>query len=369
MLGGYNISCYGASTGSINLFISGGTAPYTFVWLDGPTIRNRYNLAAGYYRVVVSSANAQSVTREITLTQPDVFQVIIAPLGREGGYNISEFGGNNGVVNVEVQGGVPSYNYLWSNGASHANLDGLIAGTYTLTVHDAINCTTSSSVTLTEPTALQVLSISSPKVIGNFNISCASTGSINLAVAGGTPPYSFDWSNGAHSQNLTNLNEAGTYSVIISDANSKSDGGTITASITLARSPQMNATINPYVYSNSKNTSCNSCTNGSINTVILGTSPGVAPYTYTWNNGSFAQNPNNLGEGVYTVVIKDAAGCAVEKTTSLIAPEREDWTLNGNSNVDSTRFIGTTDPKDLIFKTNSTERLKILANGGIKLNG
>lgn len=63
--GGYNISCHGANTGSINLFISGGTAPYTYVWLDEPTVRNRSNLAAGYYRVVVTSANAQSVKEKL----------------------------------------------------------------------------------------------------------------------------------------------------------------------------------------------------------------------------------------------------------------------------------------------------------------
>jgi hypothetical protein len=368
--GGYNISCHGANTGSINLFISGGTAPYTFVWLDGPTVRNRSNLSAGYYRVVVTSANAQSVTRDITLTEPEVFQVTLNPVVREGGYNISQFGGSDGTISTEIVGGVPPYTFLWSNGITGQNIDGIVAGTYSLTVHDATNCTTTSSVTLTEPTALHVVSITSPKVIGNYNISCASRGSINLIVAGGTPPYSFDWSNGSHDQNLMNLQQAGNYSVEISDANTESTRSILHANITLTESPELNATITPFVYSNNKNMSCYNCTNGIINTAISTTSPGVAPYTYTWNNGSFAQNPNNLGEGTYTVQVKDAAGCSVEKLTTLIAPQREDWNMNGNTGTDdNTHFLGTVDAKDFVFKANNVESLRLLANGGTKLSG
>ena len=367
--GGYNFSCHGAKSGSINLFISGGTAPYTYVWSDGLTIRNRSNMTAGFYSVVVTSASGQSLTREITLTEPGEFQVNIDPVVREGGYNISQYGGSDGTISADVVGGVPPYTFLWSNGTTAQNIDGLIAGTYTLIVHDATNCTASSVVTLTEPSELHVVSISSPKVIGNYNISCASWGSINLVVAGGTPPYSFDWSNGAHDQDLVHIIEPGTYSVEISDANTENTRSVLTASITLTKSPELNATITPFVYSNTKNTTCYNCYNGIINTAISTTSPGVSPYTFTWNNGSFSQNPINLGEGSYSVVIKDAAGCSIEKTASILAPQREDWTMNGNSNIDSNQFIGTTDAKDLVLKTNGVERLKLLSNGSIKLHG
>ncbi|MBK9798807.1 MAG: SprB repeat-containing protein [Bacteroidetes bacterium] len=368
--GGYNISCNGANNGSINLFISGGTAPYTYVWLDGPTVRNRSNLSAGYYSVVVTASNGFTVTRGITLTEPELFQVNLDPVVRKGEYNISQFGGNDGTVSAGVVGGVPPYTFLWSNGMTFQNLDGLIAGTYTLTVHDATNCIASSSITLTEPTELHVVSITSPKVIGNYNISCGANGSINLVVAGGTPPYSFDWSNGSHDQNLVQLTEAGTYSVEISDANTESTRSILHANITLTKSPQFNASITSFVYSNNKNTTCYNCNNGIINTAITTTSPGVAPYTYTWNNGSFSQNPNNLGEGSYSVVIKDAAGCSVEKSATIIAPQREDWTMKGNAGTDeNTDFLGTTDQKDFVFKANNTESMRLLSSGGTQFSG
>ncbi|HRH01757.1 MAG TPA: SprB repeat-containing protein [Bacteroidia bacterium] len=368
--GGYNISCHGANTGSINLFISGGTAPYTYVWYDGPTVRNRSNLYAGSYKVIVTTSNGLSVTREITLTEPELFQVNLDPVVREGGYNISQFGGSDGTVSASVVGGVPPYTFLWSNGMDFQNIDGLIAGTYTLTVHDATNCIASSSITLAEPTELHVVSISSPKVIGNYNISCGANGSINLVVAGGTPPYSFDWSNGSHDQNLVNLRESGNYSVEISDANTESTRSILHANITITKAPFFNASITPFVYSNNKNTTCNNCNNGIINTAISTSSPGVSPYTYTWNNGSFSQNPNNLGEGSYSVVIKDAAGCSVEKSATIIAPQREDWTMKGNSGTnDTTDFLGTTDQKDFVFKANNIESLRLLSNGGTKFTG
>ena len=368
--GGYNISCHGANTGSINLFISGGTAPYTYVWYDGPTVRNRSNLYAGSYKVIVTTSNGLSVTREITLTEPELFQVNLDPVVREGGYNISQFGGSDGTVSASVVGGVPPYTFLWSNGMDFQNIDGLIAGTYTLTVHDATNCIASSSITLTEPTELHVVSISSPKVIGNYNISCGANGSINLVVAGGTPPYSFDWSNGSHDQNLVNLSESGTYSVEISDANTESTRSILHANIILKKAPLFNATITPFVYSNNKNTTCYNCNNGIINTAISTTSPGVSPYTFTWNNGSFSQNPNNLGEGSYSVVIKDAAGCSVEKSATIIAPQREDWTMKGNAGTDeNTDYLGTTDQKDFVFKANNIESMRLLSNGGTKFTG
>lgn len=372
--GGYNISCHGANTGSINLFISGGTAPYTYVWLDGPTVRNRSNLTAGYYRVVVTSANALSVTREITLTQPDIFQVLLHPTQYEGGYNLSENGGNNGIIEVEITGGVPPYTCLWSNGSTSSDrISELVAGTYSLTVHDATNCTSSASVTLIEPTVLHLVSITSPLVVSSYNIGCGFPGSINVNVAGGTPPYQYEWEHGPSTQNVTDLTEPGDYGVLIRDEN----GAEVRTSIQLSRSPGISATATAFVYPNNKNTSCNTCTNGSISTTITS---GTAPYTFIWNNGASVQNPNNLGAGIYSVAITDAAGCTTEKTAILTAPEREDWTMNGNTGTNpATQYIGTSDNKDLVFKRMNVETMRfdtsgtsfeklLTAKGGIALN-
>jgi hypothetical protein len=167
-----------------------------------------------------------------------------------------------------------------------------------------------AATTLIEPTALHVVSITSPKVIGNYNIGCTLPGSINLVVAGGVTPYTFEWEGGANTQNLSGLTEANSYGVIVRDES----GGEVRTSITLTASPQISAQTTPFVYPNTKNTSCYNCNNGSITTSF---SSGTAPYTFSWNNGASIQNPSNLAAGLYSVVITDAAGCSIERTAIL----------------------------------------------------
>lgn len=363
--GGYNISCHGANTGSISLFISGGNAPYTFVWLDGPTIRNRGNLTAGYYRVVVTASNGASVIREITLKEPDIFQVTLQASEFEGGYNLPENGASNAKIDAIIEGGVPPYTYLWSNGKNEPTVDNLAAGNYSVTVHDATNCTATSTVTLTEPTTFHLVSITSPFILNSIYNTTACRkmdGNINLIVAGGTPPYKFQWSNGAFTQNLTDI-AAGDYAVIATDAN----GAEFNAAITLTSSPEVKANFNAFVYSNGKNTSCYSCSNGSIASANVS---GLAPYTYVWNNGLTTAAIQNLASGIYHVILTDALGCSFENDITLVAPDREDWTMSGNSNTNpNTQFIGSTDAKDVVFKTNNNEALRLLSSGGVNVNG
>lgn len=360
--GGYNVGCHGANTGAINLFISGGTAPYTYAWSDGATIRNRSNLIAGYYQVIVTSSNGQSLTKEITLTEPDLFETILNPSIKGGGYNVSTNGGNDGEVNTEIHGGVPPYTFLWSNGSNSNNITELVAGNYYLTVHDATNCTATASVILTEPTTFHLVSITSP-LIGNsqYNTSCGlSNGAINLTVTGGTPPYEYHWSNGKFTQNITDL-PSGLYSVLVFDDNKAS----ITASITLTKSPGIYATATPFVFANGKNTSCYTCNNGSI---TLSNLTGVTPLTFGWNSGQTTQNITAVAAGIYNVIITDALGCTYTSSDiTLIAPEREVWTMAGNSGVTTSQYIGTNDTHDLIFKTNNAEAARITSSGDFKL--
>ncbi|HRH01812.1 MAG TPA: SprB repeat-containing protein [Bacteroidia bacterium] len=355
--GGYNISCYGSNNGSINTYIMGGIAPFTFVWNTGATTKNLSNLSAGSYSVTVTSSTGNVATAQISLIQPDVFTVDLTAIETAPGYHISEFGAHDGQIQSTVNGGVPPYNYLWSSGETIEAIGELTAGTYSLTVHDATNCVSSAATTLIEPTALHVVSISSPKVIGNYNIGCTLPGSINLVVAGGVTPYTFEWEGGANTQNLSGLTEANSYGVIVRDES----GGEVRTSITLTASPQISAQTTPFVYPNTKNTSCYNCNNGSITTSF---SSGTAPYTFSWNNGATVQNPSNLAAGLYSVLITDAAGCSIEKTAILTAPEREDWTMNGNAGTNpTTQFLGTSDSVALVFKAKNKEIFRLMPEG------
>src|SRR6185436_17460578 len=115
--------------------------------------------------------------------------------------------------------------------------------------------------------------------------------------SGGTTPYTYNWSNGSVSQDLTNV-PAGNYSVIVTDAN----GCTIsTSGVTITQPAAALASTNSHV-----NVLCRNNTTGSINITVTG---GTAPYSYDWSNGANTEDISNISAGSYTVTITDNNGC------------------------------------------------------------
>jgi hypothetical protein len=196
-----------------------------------------------------------------------------------------------------------------------------------------------------------------------FNISCFGLrdGSIDLTVSGGVPPYTYDWSNGATTQDVSGL-AAGFYSVRVTGANNIG----ARADLTLTEPLQLKGEASVFMYPNGYNVSCYQCFNGSIAVLPF---DGVAPYGYAWMDGSTTQNRSNLGAVQTSVTITDANACEWRSEIfTLTSPERSDWTMSGNAGTNpATQYIGTSDNKDLVFKTNGTERLKLLSSGDLKL--
>ncbi|RMD76401.1 MAG: hypothetical protein D6818_00295, partial [Bacteroidetes bacterium] len=133
-------------------------------------------------------------------------------------------GDSNGSITLTLNGGTPPFSFLWNDGATTQHRSNLPAGTWSVTVTDANNCTIADSITLTDPPALGL----SANVT---HVSCAgyADGSIDLTVSGGTAPYQYAWSNGATTQDLTGL-AAGDYTVTVTDAHgcTASDTWTVT---------------------------------------------------------------------------------------------------------------------------------------------
>jgi hypothetical protein len=173
-----NVLCYGNNTGSIDLSVSGGTAPYTYAWTGGTTTQDRSNLVAGTYCVTVTDANACSATVCVNITQPA--DLVLS----ETHVNLLCYGTSTGSIDLSVTGGVSPYTYAWAGGATTQDRNGLMAGTYTVTVTDANNCSKTLSATITQPTDI------SPVFLTN-HVTCfgGNNGSIDLSVSGGTPGY------------------------------------------------------------------------------------------------------------------------------------------------------------------------------------
>jgi hypothetical protein len=139
-------ACFGASTGSIQLSVVGGTGPFNYAWSGSlPSTNQQTNLAAGTYSVTVTDANNLTSSYTIVVAQPFAINPGAAAS------NASAHGESNGYIDLNVDGGTPGYTYNWSNGATTADITGLPAGIYSCTITDAAGCTDLFTHTITQP--------------------------------------------------------------------------------------------------------------------------------------------------------------------------------------------------------------------------
>jgi hypothetical protein len=165
-----NVLCNGNNTGSVNLTVTGGTAPYTYLWSNNGTAEDPTGMAAGAYTVTVTDASGCTANTTVTITQP------AAPLATSfTQVNVGCFGNSTGSINLTVTGGTAPYTYAWSNNTTLEDPTGLSAGNYNVTVTDANGCTANSNVTITQPAAGLALSTTQVNVVCSGN----NTGSVN----------------------------------------------------------------------------------------------------------------------------------------------------------------------------------------------
>ncbi len=211
-----NVTCYGACNGSAIASGSGGSGTYTYQWNTGATSQSINSLCPGTYTVTVTDAYGCRGTASVTITQPSALSLTATRT------NPTCNGYCNGTANVSVSGGIGPFSYAWSNSGNTQSISGLCAGTYTVTVSDLASsgCTQTANVVLIDPPAM-VLSTS------KVDATCgANNGSATVTIiSGGTPNYSYAWSNGATTNNtssttntITNLS-AGAYTVTVTDGN------------------------------------------------------------------------------------------------------------------------------------------------------
>lgn len=155
--------CHGASTGSINLLVDGGTAPYTYLWSDGSTSATLANIPAGTYGVTVTDNLGIVSSTSLLIAEP-------AQLGATGFVvNASSVGGNDGAIALTPRGGTYDYAYLWSNGATTKDIANLTAGDYTVTITDGFGCQSTLTKTVGEFGGLNVGGMHNSNGAGNPN--------------------------------------------------------------------------------------------------------------------------------------------------------------------------------------------------------
>jgi len=204
--------CHGETvTATIN--VTGGSSPFSYS-LNGGTSQssNTYaGLGAGNYNVLVTDNNGCTYDVAFSIDEPDELSILVVSTT-----DVDCNGAANGVIVMDATGGTAPYSYSSTGGVTFTGntATGVSGGTYTITVTDANSCTANTDVTISEPDdALAVIGTETdPTCYGG------SDGSIDITVSGGTSPYSYLWSDGQSSEDVSNLT-SGNYTVTVTDAN------------------------------------------------------------------------------------------------------------------------------------------------------
>jgi len=232
-----NIQCGSPIGGSATVFVSNGTAPYSFLWENAATDSLRAMLPAGNYQVTVTDHNGCRDSTQMTITKQGNITLMVD------GEAISCFGAADAMISAAPVNGKAPFQYLWSpTGSSDSLLTGIGPGLYTVTATDFYGCTATFTFTLSDPGLLQASiltmpasSIQSPNGIATANVS------------GGTAPHTYAWSNSGSTMTIGGLPPA-IYTVTVTDANNCST--TATAQVKLVSSSTEIADLTVQVWPN-----------------------------------------------------------------------------------------------------------------------
>lgn len=207
-----DVTCNGGNDGVIDINVIGSSAPYSFDWSNGSTTEDQAGLVAGPYEVYVTDAYGCIATASINVDQPD--EVIVSFFSQD-----ATCGNNDGGVVATANGNSGPYTYVWNTGSVGQELLGIGYGIYEVNVIDSKGCVVTKSTDVDEDNgnggpAIAVNSVSA--------LDCSSGGStIDIAVVASMGTVSYDWSNGATTQDITVTSE-GLYTVTVLDSISPS---------------------------------------------------------------------------------------------------------------------------------------------------
>lgn len=298
----------GNTNGQMGVVPSGGAGSYSVEWSNGQTGNLASNLVGGNnYCVTVTDANGCEATD--CLDMPFYVNFIPSVTGS----TLDCFGDSDGTIEFSAIGGVAPYIFDWQNsdnslsGSGQINFDGevivlpnLPGGMYAIHLNDVVFDTV-VIVQIVEPTQL------SATVTSVTNATCfmECDGEITISVAGGTPPYQANWSNGATGLTVAGLC-ADDFSVTILDANGCTTGLTQTVS----QPPPFSLTATQ--------AQAVSCFQGSDGRAVVTASEPVQ--SYLWSNGETTSFIAGVPGGNYSVTATNAAGCTASASVVVVTP-------------------------------------------------
>ncbi|MBW8049667.1 MAG: T9SS type A sorting domain-containing protein [Cytophagales bacterium] len=353
---GTDVTCYGGSDGAADLTVTGGVAPYFYLWSNDSTIQDLTGIPAGTYIISVTDSDTLPATvyDAITIVEPPALTISI--LGIDATCN----GCNDGSANLSVSGGSPPYSYLWSTGDTTQDIAfSLLAGTYTVTVTDSNSCIAIDNVTISEPSPVSI-------TVTITDISCNGVceGAATVTPSGGTAPYNFFWSTGQTDTATVTATAtslcAGNYSIIITDA----VANTVSGTITISEPDTITITIT------TTTAICGTATATATATV----SGGTPPYNYVWSSGDTTETDSSLAAGLHFITVTDTNGCIAYGTATVsdvgapvISDSITDVTCNGAADgaISISATGDTTDGNSYVWSNGSASQILTNLIGGI----
>ena len=301
----FDVSCFGGSNGSIDLTVSGGQAPYTFLWNDAVINEDRSAIMAGTYMVTVTDANGCFDTDSFVVNQPNdlTYSTLVT--------HTSCFGASDGAINLTVTGGTPPYNFSWSTSATTEDVINQPANFYFFNIDDANGCVTGGIEYINDPAQI---------VINNFAPNTGGAGvlvTINGSGFTGATNVAFD---GVSATSFTVVSDFQIDAIL--------PPGSDTGFVYVFTSPTCfsmsvdtffynpAACVPPSLTGVSLPATCFGASDGSVDITVSG---GLLPYTFTWSNGANSEDVLGLVANTYTVTVSDANNCPA--TSSYIVTE------------------------------------------------
>ena len=291
--------CYRANNGTIRITPTGGTAPYTILWSNLSQAFTQQNLAPGTYTATLTDAKGCTIAISTEIKEAPIYDLT------ETVKNISCFGKKDGSIQLNIIGGKAPLKIEWAHGPQEPTLNNLDKGVYSVVITDAGGCKIERQFVINEPQPLDL----SATVTDALDCVDPNSGSINITPFGGTPPYTYNWSNGSKTQNLSAISP-GSYSLELLDKN----GCRILKQFTVIRPIPLEVNV-----AQTTERVCNP--RGLKSNFKVTVKGGIAPYTVTWNRGT-ATNAGLVMDtqevGVFIVTVTDARGCIQTKRMEVI---------------------------------------------------
>ena len=278
-----DVSCNGGNNGSIDLSISGGTGPYSFLWSNNDTTEDVSNLSFGTYTYTIIDSLGCLFSDTASINQPDTINVVSQTT------NVSCANGNNGTATLNISGGTTPYTENWGT----SNPLNLSAGNHTYIVNDNNGCNYTGSITITEPAPILVNYTTTNALCNGVN-----DGTATLNISGGVSPYNEDWGT-----NDPLALSAGIHVFIITDTN----GCILTDSVLITEPNQINVLVDTF------RVSCSGLSDGSA---LLNISGGTLPYIEDWG----LNNPLALNSGTYNFTVTDSNNCQYQGQAIITEP-------------------------------------------------